>query len=67
MIKFKAKDSEIVEDPLCLENISKDFSENNMKKTGLYGSAYYFSANRNANAADDILEIYGYLYKKYII
>ena len=38
MIKFKAKDSEIVEDPLCLGNISKDFSESNMKKTGLYGS-----------------------------
>ena len=37
MIKFKAKDSETVEDLLCLGNISKDFSESNMK-TGLYGS-----------------------------
>ena len=33
--KFKAKDSEIVATPLCLENISKDFSVDNMKKTGL--------------------------------
>ena len=32
MVKFKAKDSEIVEGPLCLGNISKDFSESNMKK-----------------------------------
>ena len=32
MIKFKAKDSEIVEDPLCLGNISENFSESNMKK-----------------------------------
>ena len=33
--KFKAKDIEIVASPLCLGNISKDFSVDNMKKTGL--------------------------------
>ena len=30
--KFKAKDSKIVSTPLCLGNISKDWSTNNMKK-----------------------------------
>ena len=30
--KFKAKESEIVASPLCLGNISKDFSVDNMKK-----------------------------------
>ena len=30
--KFKAKGSEIVATPLCLGNISKDFSADNMKK-----------------------------------
>ena len=30
--KFKAKDSEIVTRPLCLGNISKDWSTDNMKK-----------------------------------
>ena len=30
--KSKAKDSEIVASPLCLGNISKDFSADNMKK-----------------------------------
>ena len=30
--KFKAKGSEIVATPLCLENISKDWSVDNMKK-----------------------------------
>ena len=30
--KFKLKDSEIVGSPLCLGNISKDFSVDNMKK-----------------------------------
>ena len=29
--KFKAKDSEIVASPLCLGNISKDWSTDNMK------------------------------------
>ena len=35
IIKFKAKDSEIVVSPLCLGNISKDWSTDNMKKQGL--------------------------------
>ena len=32
--KFKVKDSEIVATPLCLGNISKDWSADNMKKNG---------------------------------
>ena len=35
--KFKAKDTEIVAIPLCLGNISKDFSVDDMKKRGLNG------------------------------
>ena len=31
--KFKATDSNIVASPLCLGNISKDWSNDNMKKT----------------------------------
>ena len=30
--KFKAKDSEVVETLFCLENISKDWSADNLKK-----------------------------------
>ena len=30
--KFKAKDSKIVTSPLCLGNISKDWSTDNIKK-----------------------------------
>ena len=33
IIKFKAKDSEILAYSLCLENISKHWSQDNMKKT----------------------------------
>ena len=35
MYQFKGKDSEIKKYPLCLENISRYFSANNMKRTGL--------------------------------
>ena len=63
IIKFKAKDSEIVEDPICLGNISKDFSAGNKKKAGLCGSVYYFNIDRNATAANDILDAHNYLIK----
>ena len=33
--KFKAKDSEIVARPLCLGNISKDYSVDNIKRLDL--------------------------------
>ena len=45
IIKFKAKDSAIVASPLCLGNISKDLSTDNMKKTGLTGYIYDFIAD----------------------
>ena len=35
IVKFKAKDSEIIATPLCLGNISKDWLVDNMKKTRL--------------------------------
>ena len=67
IIKFEAKDSDIVEDPICLGNISKDFSESNKKKTGLHGSVYFFSVDCNAVTVDKILDIHDYLYKKYVV
>ena len=62
--KFKAKDSEIVATPLCLGNISKDWSVDNMKRTGVNGYVYDVSVNYDAIAVDDILEIHNYLMKK---
>ena len=64
IIKFKTKDSEIVATPLCLGNISKEWSTDNMKKTGLTGYAYNFSGDYNAIAVDDIKDIHKYLIKK---
>ena len=66
IIKFKAKDSEIVASPLCLGNISKDWSADNMKKQGLLDIFHDFSADYNAITIDDIKDIHNYLMKKII-
>ena len=58
--KFKAQNSEIVASQLCLGNISKDCSVDNMKKIGFTGYAYDFTLDHDAIAADDILDIYKY-------
>ena len=64
IIKFKAKDSEIVTNPLYLRNISEDFSSANIKKPGLYGSVFDFSDDYRVTAVNDILDIHIYLMKK---
>ena len=61
---FKAKVSEIAATPLCLGNISKDWSVDNMKKTGLSEYDYDFSVDYGVIAVDDILDIHNYLMKK---
>ena len=62
--KFKTKDSEIVATPLCLGNISKYWSVDNINKTGFNGYDYDFSVDYDAIAVDDILDIHKYLMKK---
>ena len=64
IIKFKAKDSEITPYELCLGNISKDWSVDNMKKTGLKGCVYGFSVDYDAVEVSDILDIHKYLMEK---
>ena len=63
-IKFKAKDSEINPYELCLGNISKDWSVDNMKKTGLKGFVYDFRVEYDAIAVSDVLDIHKYLIEK---
>ena len=62
--KFKAKDSEIVASSLCLGNISKDWSTDNMKKTGFNGYIYDFSVDYDVTDIDDIKDIHKFLMKK---
>ena len=69
MVKFKAKDSEIVASPICLRNISKDWSADNMKKTGVNGYVYKTNVDyRYINASDidkNMSIIHGYFNKMF--
>ena len=64
IIKFKAKDSKIVASPLCLGNISKDWSTDNMRKSSFTGYVYDFSVGYDAIDVDDIKNIHKYLMEK---
>ena len=61
--KFKVNGSEIKYYALCLVNILKDFTINNLKKIGLKESAKFFSADFNPIDTNHILDIHRYLVK----
>ena len=68
--QFKAKNSEMKPYPLCLGNISIDFTSNivkkkKKKKTVLIGYVYYFSVDYNIDT-NNIINIFKYLMKKHI-
>ena len=56
--KFKAKDSEIAVGPICLGNMSKDWSVDNMKRTRFNGCVYNSNADYVSVAVDDIKDIH---------
>ena len=64
IIKFKAKDSEIIPYSLSLGNISKDWANDKMKQTGFNDYIYDFSTDYKAFATSDKLDIRKYLMKK---
>ena len=65
--KFKAKDSEILVGPVCLGNISEDWSVDNMERAGFTGYVYDFSVDYEVITVDDIKNIHKYLMKKKMI
>ena len=62
--KRLVKHYEIVATALCLGSISKDWTVDNMKKTGLNEYIYDFRADYGVIPVDDILDIQKYLMKK---
>ena len=64
MYQFKAKDSDIKLYPLCLGNISKIFTINNMKETGLKGNGYGISLDYNTIDTNSMLDIHRCQWKK---
>ena len=71
IVKFKAKDSEIIASPICLGNISKDWSTDNMKKTGFNGYIYEFNVDYRtfnpSNFDKNMSAIHKYFMLKYNI
>ena len=51
--KFKARDSKILVGPICLENISKDWLVDNMKRTKFTSYVYDFSVDYDPVAVND--------------
>ena len=62
--QFKAKHAKIKDYALCLSNISKDFTSNNMKKYGLKGIVNFFYVDFNPIDTNDILDTYKNLMRK---
>ena len=62
--KFTAKNSEINPCELCLVNISKDRSVDNMKKTGLKDYVYDFTVDYDTISVSDKTNIHNYLIEK---
>ena len=52
--------------PICLGNISKDWSVDNMKRTGFIGYVYDSSVDCDPIAVGDDKDIHKYLMKKII-
>ena len=65
--KFKGKDSEIVGSLLCLGNISKDWSTDNMKRTGLNGYVYEFNVDYTEFNKVDIAESMPFVHKYFML
>ena len=62
--KLKEEDSENAATPLCLGNVLKGFSVDNMNKSGLNSYVYEFSINYDDTVVADVLDIHKYLMKK---
>ena len=52
MYEFKAKDSEIKPYVLCLSNVSKDFTINNIKKNKIKSFSIVYDAIDTSNVLD---------------
>ena len=64
IIKFKTKDCETNPYKLCLGNISKDWSIDKTKNTGLKGCVFDFSVDYDYFSTSDILGVLKYLIEK---
>ena len=67
-LKFKAKDDQIINEKLCLGNLSSEWTRSESEKTGLYGNIYDFVVDyKPIVRVDPIYDMHKYLMTKHNI
>ena len=67
-LKFKAKNNQIIDEKLCLGNLSSEWTTSESEKTGLYGDIYDFVVDyKSINGVKPIYGMHRYLMKKHNI
>ena len=67
-VKFKAKDDQIINEKLCLGNLSSEWTKGESEKTGLYGNIYDFIVEYKPTVGvDPIYDMHKYLMTKHSI
>ena len=67
-LKFKAKDDQIINEKLCLGNLSTDWTNEEAGYTGLFGQVYHFVVDYEAiDGVRPIYDMRRYLMKKHDI
>ena len=65
-LKFKAKDDQIINEKLCLGNLSSEWTSSESEKTGVYGNIYDFVVDYKAiNGVKPIYDMHRYLMTKH--
>ena len=67
-LKFKAKNNQIIDEKLCLGNLSSEWTTSESEKTGFYGDIYDFVVDyKSINGVKPIYEMHRYLITKHNI
>ena len=67
-LKFKAKDDQIINEKLCIGNLSSEWTKSESEKTGLFGNIYHFVVDYRAiNGVKPIYDMHRYLMTKHNI
>ena len=67
-LKFKAKNDQIINEKLCLGNLSSEWTKSETEKPGLYGDIYDFAVDyKSINGVKPIYDMHRYLITKHNI
>ena len=67
-LKFKAKDDQIINEKLCIGNLSSEWTKSESEKTGLYGNIYDFVTDYKPIVGVDLIyDMHRYLLIKHNI